>query len=261
MQVSPVIRLSPVPVSRSCLSPTTIPASPLWILVRLSPVPVSRSCLSPTTIPASPLWILVRLSPVPVSRSCLSPTTIPASSLWIPVRLSPVPVSQSCLSPTTIPASALWIPVRLSPVPVSRSCLSPTTISASSFWISVHLDPVPDSQSHPILVNPLIPERIKTFYFYDLSGFVLQLGPTPSRYKFNPSYSNTNWIGKFEGFICSEKLLFRCWLSNYELIKLEYLEYLRGPWRFPSVIYSTWNVFYRVVSKYGSLAAGQSVST
>ena len=30
MQVSPVILLTPVPVSRSCLSPTTIPASPLW---------------------------------------------------------------------------------------------------------------------------------------------------------------------------------------------------------------------------------------
>ena len=42
MQVSPVLLLTPVPVSQPCLSPTTIPASPLWILVRLSPVPVSR---------------------------------------------------------------------------------------------------------------------------------------------------------------------------------------------------------------------------
>ena len=106
MQVSPAILLPTIPVSRSCLSPTMIPASSFWIPVHLSPVPVSRSCLSPTTIPASSFWISVRLSPVPVSRSCLSPTTIPASSFWISVRLSPVPVSRSCLSPTMIPASS-----------------------------------------------------------------------------------------------------------------------------------------------------------
>ena len=42
------------PVSRSCLFPTTFPASSFWILVRLSSVQVSRSCLSPNTFPPRP---------------------------------------------------------------------------------------------------------------------------------------------------------------------------------------------------------------
>ena len=139
MQVSPVLLLTPVPVSDPACPRRRSPASALWILVRLSPVLVSRPYLSPTTIPALPLWILVRLSPVPVSRPCLSPTTIPASPLWILVRLSPVPVSRPCLSPTTIPASPLWILVCLSPVPVSRPCLSPTTILIKFVTNDTHL--------------------------------------------------------------------------------------------------------------------------
>ena len=67
------------PVYRSCLFPTTFPASSYWILVRLSPVPASRPCLSPTTFPVSFTCLLSRL-PDPACPRLRSPSRPSGSS-------------------------------------------------------------------------------------------------------------------------------------------------------------------------------------
>ncbi|CAL8378275.1 unnamed protein product [Boreogadus saida] len=102
MQVSPAIRLSPVPGFP--ILPVLDYVPRLVLLDPRSPV----SCPGFSTLPVPDyvprLALLDPRSPVscPGFRSCLSPTTFPVSSLWILVRLSSAPVSQSCLPPTIL---------------------------------------------------------------------------------------------------------------------------------------------------------------
>ena len=92
-----VMRLSPTPVSYTCLF------NSYFLVMRLSPIPVSYTCLF------NSYFLVMRLSPTPVSYTCLF------NSYFLVMRLSPTPVSYTC------PLNSYLLVMRLSPTPVSST--------------------------------------------------------------------------------------------------------------------------------------------